>query len=223
MPKNTVQQKAVSAALNGNWELALKLNKEIVKKEKDDLDALNRLARAHAELGDIKKAKFFSNKVLKIDPSNQIASKSLDKWKLLKASNGASKKVTTIFSNMFLEEPGKTKIVKLLDIGDENLMASIDAGDEVQISCKKHRVSMLTKDNKYVGRLPDDIASRIRNFIKIGNKYIALVKKADKKEVLILLRETSRSPKIKDIPTFSTEKAGYASFTPFIATKDTTS
>lgn len=214
MPSITAQQKAIAAALKRDWKAALQINKELIKKSKDDTDALNRLAKAYAELGDLKRAKTTSNRVLRIDPTNQIASKSLEKWDMLNASNGLVKKTNNFSLNMFLEEPGKTRIINLLHIGDEKLLASIDSGDEVKISCNKHRVSILTKGGKYIGRLPDDISSRIRNLIKIGNEYIALVKKVDAKEVLIFIRETKRSPKMKDIATFSTEKVDYISFTP---------
>jgi len=214
MSKITVQQKAVSAALKGNWDLALQLNKLLVKSNKSDVDALNRLARAYSELGKIAKAKSTSAKVLKLDPSNQIAAKSLEKFKKLKSGNNITKTKPSGVSNMFLEEPGKTKILKLLHIGDEKVLATLDAGNIVKISCKKHRVSILTDSNKYVGRLPDDLASRIKKLIKIGNKYITLIKNANSKEVYVFIREVERSPKMHDIATFSTERIDYVSFTP---------
>ncbi|MEK7112986.1 MAG: tetratricopeptide repeat protein, partial [Patescibacteria group bacterium] len=74
-------QKAVAQALAGNWKEAVKLNHEILKKDPKDVDALNRMARAYAELGNTKRAKGLVEKVLKIDPFNTIASKALKKWK----------------------------------------------------------------------------------------------------------------------------------------------
>ena len=63
---NKLAQKAISAALNGNWELAENLNKQILKKNSKDIDALNRLARTYIELGKINKAKGASKKVLEM-------------------------------------------------------------------------------------------------------------------------------------------------------------
>ena len=66
-------QKAVAAALAGDWKEAEKINKQILKGDKSDVDALNRLARAYAEQGNLKKAKETAQKVLKINTFNQIA------------------------------------------------------------------------------------------------------------------------------------------------------
>ena len=49
---------------------------------------------------------------------------------------------------------------------------------------------------------------------KIGNKYQTLIKSIQPDEVKVFIREAERSPKLKDIATFSTEKVDYASFTP---------
>lgn len=206
-------QQAISAALKGNWKEAEKLNKEILKKKSKDIDALNRLARAYIELGKINKAKQASKKVLEIDPFNPIATKSLSKWRTLRkkelTTNDAPTKV-----EMFLEEPGKTKIIDLLHLGDEKVITKLDSGDEVLLNPRRHRVSLTTKEGKYIGRLPDDIAAKIRKLSKIGNKYQTLIKSIQPDEVKVFIRETERSPKLKDIATFSTEKVDYASFTP---------
>ena len=70
-------QKSLNAALSGNWKEATKLNREILKKDPKDIDALNRMARAFAELGNLKRAKSLTQKVLKIDPFNTIAERSI--------------------------------------------------------------------------------------------------------------------------------------------------
>ena len=74
-------QKAVTHALAGHWKEAVKLNNEILKKDPKDVDCLNRLAKAYAETGNIKKAKSITEKVLKIDSFNSIAAKALKKWR----------------------------------------------------------------------------------------------------------------------------------------------
>ncbi len=210
---NKLAQKAISAALNGNWELAENLNKQILKKNSKDIDALNRLARAYIELGKINKAKGTAKKVLEIDPFNTIATKSLNKWKALKKKE-LVKDTSPTRPEIFLEEPGKTKIVTLLHLGDEKTVTKLDSGDEVIIQPKTHRVSITTKEGKYVGRVPDDIAARIRKLAKMGNKYQTLVKSVLPDEVKVFIREIERAPKLKNVATFSTEKVDYISFIP---------
>ena len=205
-------QQAVSAALAGKWEEAVKINKQILQEGPDDVDALNRLVRAYAELCNLPSARSTAQKVLKIDPFNSIATKSLERWK------GLSKTTTKISSvgsaHIFLEEPGKTKIVQLIHLGSKSVIATVDAGDQVKLDTHGHRVNVCTNDNRYIGRLADDLSGHIRNLIKYGNKYKAYIKSVEKKDVKLFIRETKRAKQLKDIPSFSTEKVDYFSFSP---------
>jgi tetratricopeptide (TPR) repeat protein len=205
-------QQAISAALSANWEEAVKLNKQVLKENKKDVDALNRLARAYAELGDLTKAKTTAKKAIKIDPFNKIATKSLEKWKGLK--KGETIKSGPSSAQSFLEEPGKTKIVSLLYLGSSKILAKVDSGDEVKLNPHGHRVSIMTMDGKYIGRLPDDLSARLRKLIKYGNEYQVLVKSIQPKDVKIFIRETKRSEALADIPSFSAERIDYIAFTP---------
>jgi tetratricopeptide (TPR) repeat protein len=205
-------QRAITAALSGDWKEAIKLNSQLLKDNPEDIEALNRLARAYAESGKISKAKTISQKVLKIDPFNSIATKSLSKWKGLKRVKGENYKPSS--AEAFLEEPGRTKLVTLLYPGDSKLLAKLDAGDEVKIVPYAHRVSILSSDGKYIGRLPDDLAARLRRLIKVGNQYKTLVKSVDTKEIKVFIREISRANGYEDTPSFPTEKIDYVSFIP---------
>lgn len=204
-------QKAVFDAIKGNWQEALELNKTILKANPNDVDALNRIARAHAELGNLSSAKKSAQKVLRLDPYNTIALKSLTKWKTLK--KGATSLSGPTSPQVFLEEPGKTKIVSLLHLASSETIAKLDAGDELKINTHAHRISLTTWEGAYIGRLSDDLSARLHKLIKYDNEYQAFVKSADKKDVRVLIREIKRSPKMANIPSFSTEKVDYISFT----------
>src|SRR3989304_3235455 len=125
----SLAQKAVTYALAGNWKEAVLLNKQILKENPQDVDALNRLARAFSELGKIQIAKKTSEKVLKFDPFNKIAVKALGRGKGIRKIEGTSKSISN--PEAFLEEPGKTKLVSLLYLGDSSLISKLDCGDEV--------------------------------------------------------------------------------------------
>lgn len=211
---NQTAQKAISAALKGKWKEAEILNKQILKNSPKDVDALNRLARAYIELGKINKAKQTSKSVLELDPFNSIATKSLEKWKTLKKKELDTKANGPTNVEMFLEEPGKTKIIDLVCLGNEKVITKLDSGDEIILQPRGHRVSLTTQDGKLIGRLPDDIASRIKKLTRLGNKYQALVKSIQPNCVRVFIRETKRSNKIKDISTFSSDRIDYVAFTP---------
>ncbi len=205
-------QEAIEKALDCEWDQAIELNKEILKNDPSDIDALNRLARAYSEKGNIKKAKETSQKVLKIDPYNSIALKCISKWKNAQKIDLA--KSTPTNAQIFLEEPGKTKVVSLIHLGSKCIIANLDAGDEVVINSHSHRVSITTLDGKYIGRLPDNLSARLRKLINMGNKYESFIKSISPTEVKVFIREKSKCPKLADIPSFSTEKIDYISFTP---------
>lgn len=209
----SLAQKAIAQALKGEWQKAISTNKAIISKDPENVDALNRLSRAYAETGEIDKAKKIAQKVLKFNPYDSIAAKSLSKWNnLKKGSTYASKPVNP---DLFLEEPGKTKIVNLLHLGDYNkVLAKMDSGDEVVIDNHSHRISVSTPDGKYIGRLPDDLSAKLKRYMTLGNTYSANIKSVDKKEVKVILRELKRCEKLKDTPSFPAEKIDYVSFTP---------
>jgi tetratricopeptide (TPR) repeat protein len=207
-----LSQKAISEALAGNWNEASNINKKILKEEPKNVDALNRLARAFAELGEIEKAKKTAKRVLKIDPFNTIALKAIKKWSAIKSSRIVP--AITSSSETFLEDPGKTKIIALLYLGDPSLISKLDSGDELKFACHAHRVSVTTADGKYIGRLSDDLSAKLRRLIEAGNEYQVLVKSIDSESVKIFVREIKRCKKFQNTPSFAPEKINYVSFTP---------
>lgn len=205
-------QQAILSALNCEWEKAVNINEEIIEENPQDVDALNRLARAQTELGKFKKARDTAQKVIKIDPFNTIALKSLSKWKNLQKGKTFQSSPTN--AHTFLEEPGKTKIVSLMHLGSAKILANLDAGDEVCLNTHSHRVGATTPDGKYIGRLPDSLSVRLRKLINMGNVYQTYIKSITCDEVRIFIREIKRSQKLTDVPSFSGEKIDYISFTP---------
>lgn len=208
----TLAQQAIDFALSGDWEGAIKTNQQILKDNPNDVDSLNRTARAYAEMGQIGKAKEAANKVIKIDPINTIALKCLEKWKKVTKIKKETEVSTGV--NSFLEEPGKTKMVKLINAGDESVFANLAPGEEVKLNPFAHRVSVTTLDGSYIGRLPDDLATRLKNLIKEGNKYRVLVKSVGHRDVDVFIRETERGERVKTLSSFTPEKIDYVAFTP---------
>ena len=91
-------------------------------------------------------------------------------------------------------------------------MAKLDAADEVALTPHSHRVSVITREGKYVGRLPDDLSARIRNLIKKGNNYQVLIKSVDPEDVKVFIREVKRGKLAGNIASFSTEKLDYITY-----------
>lgn len=209
---NDLSGKAISLALAGKWEEALKVNAYILKKNPKDVDTLNRLAKANSEVGNLTKAKSLAKKVTKLDPFNKIALKSLEKWEKLKKGEPGSPGFSS--TQTFLEEPGKTKIVSLIRVGSVKTVAKLDSGDQVRLNTHGHSATVCTMNGNYIGRLPDDLSARLKQLLKHGNRYETFVKSSSKEGVKIFIREIKRVKKLADIPSFSSEKIDYISFTP---------
>jgi len=205
----SLAQKAVSLALGGEWKKALEVNLTILKENPDDIDSLNRLARCYAETGDAKMAIETTQKVLNLDPVNPIAQRCILKWK--SAKHEENHQSTAVSPEAFLEESGKTKMVTLLNPGDQSVLVNLDSGDEVMLTAHSHKVSVVDTGGKYVGCLSDDLAARIRNLLKKGNKYQVLVTSVDTKDVSVLIRETENKT---GTASFTPEKIDYVTFTP---------
>lgn len=110
-----------------------------------------------------------------------------------------------------LEEPGKTKIISLINLGDSKLIAELDSGDEVKLDSHSHRMAVNTFDGKYMGRLPDDISARLKMLISSGNEYKVYVKCTEANDLKVFIKEIKNK---SDVPSFPIEKIEYTTFTP---------
>lgn len=207
-------QAAINAALSRDWKTAIELNLRLLKDNSKDIDSLNRLGRAYFETGQKAKAEEVYHKVLKMDKFNSIATKNLELLKTSRVTHdGRAKFTTNVPPPIFLEEPGVTKTVTLTRPGDPKVTSRLHPGDPVSIVPHDHCVSVMSQSNEYLGRLPDDLASRLLPFLHASNKYYVWIKSVD--GLKIFIKEVSRAAKYKNTPSFPmTEKLSYAAFVP---------
>lgn len=206
---------AVAAALRSDWDLAVKLNNVILKECPSDVDCLNRLGKAYLELGDNKKAALYFKKVLKISRFDPIATKNLARAqqarpkKAGKAQNGNGNSSTPV---AFLEEPGKTKIIGLVNVAPANVLLSLNYADKIIITTKRHTVMATDLDGQYIGAFPDDLGHRLLVLTKGGNEYEGFIKGVTKNSVTVFVRESVRAKKFHDTPSFAANGNDYLSY-----------
>ncbi|MGA2911549.1 MAG: tetratricopeptide repeat protein [Candidatus Levyibacteriota bacterium] len=197
----TLTNQAIQTALQGNWQEAIAMNKSLITQNPEDIDALNRLGLAYTILGKLKEAKSTYQKVIRIDPLNPIALRNLKKIKEKKFSSTAKLSNSSI-NNKFLEEPGKTKVVELVNIAQPKIVESLRTGQSLELSIKRLKIFAL-EGAQYIGVLPDDIARRLIKFMKNGCKYEAYVKSATQHKVTVFIKEVKKSTRYKDQPSFT--------------------
>lgn len=200
----TLARIATTAALSSKWEEAIKINQKILSLSPDDIEALNRLARAQMCMGLILNAQKTYKKVLGIDPYNIIASKNFEKLSISNNNNHSAKQknIAENLVNLFISEPGRTKVINLLNLAQPSILAGISYGEKLVINSKSHSITIHTTDGIYLGALPDDIAHRLISFINGGNKYEAYVKAISPKTLTVFIKEISRSEKFINQPSF---------------------
>lgn len=196
---------AIDAALNSKWDEALKLNRQIIKTDPQNIDALNRQARAYMEMGRINLAKRCYCEVLKVDPYNPIALKNLKIVKAFKSKKGLQPLANgenKLSATLFLQEPGKTKIVTLLKVAEPQKLSQAFCGMKVEMVIKNHKITIVDFIGNYLGVLPDDISFLILRFLRGGNKYELFIKSIRVNSLSVLIKETFRSKKFKNQPSF---------------------
>lgn len=217
-PQPTAES-AIAAALAQDWKQAIRENTLLIKANKNDIEALCRLAFAHLKHGDLAEAKRTYQKVLDIDKYNQIAEKNLKKLSTLKKKDLEESVNTHISPMMFLEEPGKTKIVECIHIAPSQVLSSLYAGQEVYLKVKNHGVEIRNSSQTYLAALPDDLSFKLIKMIEGGNTYQAIIKSVDKKSLKVMLRELSRGKKFAQQPSF-TSTTSYLSFAKTTASRE---
>lgn len=209
----SLHHQAIEAALNSRWDEALKLNKVIIKDDPQNIDALNRLARANFEIGRLNQAQKYYSLALKFDPYNPIAIKNLRIIKAFKKNGVTSPKANNhqssynghasqILSSIFLQEPGRTKIVSLIKVAEPQKISRTYCGMPVDMIVKSRKLTVLNKEGIYLGVIPDDISFHLLKLIKGKNRYEVYIKAVKFNGLTVLIREVFRSKRFRNQPSF---------------------
>lgn len=207
-PKSqNLPQLAIDAAMDSRWDEALKLNKKIIKDEPKNVDALARLARVYMEEGRSSLAKKYYSNVLKIDPYNPIALKNLKIIKSFKKNKNEVRQIhmnptSKLSASLFLQEPGKTKMVNLLKVAEPQKLSQAYCGMSVVMIVKNRRITVADQNGNYLGVMPDDINHHLLRLLRGGNKYDLYIKSIRMNGLTVLVKETHRSKKFKNQPSF---------------------
>jgi len=197
-----LKTQAVQTALQGDWQAAVILNQMLLEEDPTDIDALNRLAFAKVSLGEIKEAKTIYQRVLTLDNNNPIALKNIQR--LNETSTQSNGQLIPHFkvSNVFIEEPGKTKVTDLINTADRKILTQIRNGEQLTLTIKRMKIFAYDSQKQYIGMLPHDIGNRLIKFIEGGNQYEAYVKIIENTNVTVLLKEVKKAAKFKNLPSF---------------------
>ncbi|MEI6532223.1 MAG: tetratricopeptide repeat protein [Candidatus Roizmanbacteria bacterium] len=193
-----LEQQAVDSAMNSNWEKAVELNLKLLEIDKKNIGGILRLGYAYLQTKQTKEAREYYNKALRIQPGNQVALDQLDRLAILEQRGVKNMTVEKSILNpdTFLETPGKTKTVALVNLGQKDHLVHLLGGQEVLLNFKKRRLEIRTRGGEYIGGLPDDLSKRLTFFLKAKSVYSVFIKEAIVNKVVVFIREESKGRKV---------------------------
>ena len=190
-----LQDQSIQAALESDWNRAIELNKTIVDAAPDDVDARSRFGRALLELGRVDEARVAYEEVLRIEPNNLVANRSLQRIKALGEVNKrpVQTKTRTAMRN-FIEDMGKTGIVRMINTPSPAILARYSPGSDVQLQQSGELIAVHGPDKELLGFLEPKVGRRLMQFIRGGNQYVAALVSTDPTNAKIAIRETFQDP-----------------------------
>lgn len=203
-----LKEQAVEKAVHGRFQEAIELNLEVLRMAAEDTDTLMQLAHAYWQIGDIVHATKYYRKTLSVDPNNLLAKKRLELLKPLSIKTQRSsnrKKGRIVPVSEFIEEPGKTKTIRLSNLGKPEHISLLNIGEEVNLNIRKHKIEVRDESGNFIGYLPDDISKRLVQLIVGECTYEAFIFSIDKNEVKIFVREVLKTSKFKNLSSFTFE------------------
>ena len=211
--RQQLSKEAIDLALQGRWEEAEAVNKDIIEKFPTDVEAYNRLGRAFTELGDFDQAKQAYFKALNLDPENAIAKKNVARLTSL------SESMATLSSNpheastrrsqarrvaldLFITEMGKAGVVNLHNVASSDVLAKMGFGDQVQLEERGQHLVVESEGGEYLGKVEPKQGLRLIQLMRGGNRYDAAILNVEEDKVQVIIKEVYQHPSQVGHPSF---------------------
>jgi len=211
--RQQLSKEAIDLALQGKWEEAEAVNRDIIKRFPTDVEAYNRLGRALTELGDFDRAKKAYFKALKLAPENVIAKKNLARLTSL------SESMATLSSNpqeastwraqarrvaldLFITEMGKAGVVNLHNVASGNVLAKMGFGDQVHLEARGQHLIVASEGGEYLGEVEPRQGLRLIELMRGGNRYDAAILNVEEDKVQVIIKEVYQHPSQVGRPSF---------------------
>ncbi len=188
------------AAVAGNWEEAIELNVKLIERAPRDVDALNRLGKAHYELGHFRSAYEAYSEALEADPASIIARRNLERLEPLRDIEASDEDADVAGAvnhyGAFVQEAGKTYVDDLVNPAPSSQLRRIAAGDKLGFAREGDKVVFVDASGEYVGAPEPRLGRRLAWLLDRGNTYDVFVTANAGDHVRVIVREVERSDEI---------------------------
>jgi hypothetical protein len=189
--RRKASQEAIALAMQSRWQEAITINQSIIELFPTDIDAYNRLGRAHMEIGEFAKAKDAYNRAIELDPHNPIAQRNLQRLSLLPDSKVSVKEERREAApDLFIGEMGKAGVVNLQDLAPKEILAKAAAGNQVYLKVRGRQLVVENESGDYLGLVEPPHGFRLAKLMEGGNRYAAAIVNIDNSSARIIIRET---------------------------------
>ncbi len=186
---------AVAAALDADWVRAVDLNSKILASAPDDVEAHNRLGRAFIEQSRLEEARTAFSEVLKAEPYNSIALRGMQRvTALLEHKAKAVATSTRTQPRLFIEDMGKTGILRLINPAPTHILARYSPGSECELREQEGLLAVHASDGALLGFLEPKVGRRLIDLVRTGNVYVIALVSNDPQNARVAIREVVSSP-----------------------------
>jgi len=203
--RQRLSKEAIDLALQGRWEEAEAVNRDIIERFPTDVEAYNRLGRALTELGDFDRAKEAYFKALELDPENAIAKKNVARLTSLSESmatlsNDPQKASTRrtqarrVALDLFITEMGKAGVVNLHNVAPGEVLAKMGFGDQVHLEARGQHLIVVSQRGEYLGEVEPRQGLRLIKLMLGGNRYDAAILNVEEDKVQVIIKEVYQHP-----------------------------
>jgi tetratricopeptide (TPR) repeat protein len=211
--RQRLSKEAIDLALQGKWEEAEAVNRDIIEKFPTDVEAYNRVGRALTELGDFDRAKEAYFKALELAPENAIAKKNIARLTSLSESmatlSSEPQKASTrraqdrrVALDLFITEMGKAGVVNLHNVASNKVLAKMGFGDQVHLEARGQHLIVESEDGEYLGEVEPRQGLRLIKLMLGGNRYDAAILNVEEGKVQVIIKEVYRHPSQAGRPSF---------------------
>ena len=211
-------KEAIDLAMQGKWQEAVEINREILVNFPRDVDASNRLGRAYMELGQLAAATEAYSRTIQYDPYNAIASRNLRRISDMDQEDSEDVDTDEVAPHQFIEEIGKSGTTGLLELAPKEKRARMVSGDRVFLKVDQNNLIVENRRGEYMGKVEPKYAQRLSRLILGGNQYTATIVTSKVDKLSIIIRETYQHPSqvgklsfppkgVEEVRTFSSDGA----------------
>ncbi len=210
--KKRLLERAVELSTTNQWDDAIATNRQLLQLG-EDAECFNRIGKAYLELGQFQESHAAYEDALRLNPSNVIARKNINRLSDLASLGGRGiRKELRNYADpqLFIIETGKTALTTLTNVASRQSALRLVSGEQVQLQYGDKTVTVVDGEGFEIGQLEPLLAQRLIELHQDGkgNRYAAAIANLDGNQIKVLIREIFQTPAHRNTVSFPGKLGG---------------